>query len=722
MGEKAIDYKEVIEEANERFEQIQSDDKDNRDNYKADLAFVYSPGSQWPSDVRALRNTWKELCLEFNQLKQFVAQVVNDQLQNRPGIRVHPAGGDASEEVAEIEQGMIRGIENDSKADDVYKNAFKLAVAAGRGWWRVVSEWVDNEDTPFIQKLVIKPIQDSNTVYADLDYEQPDGSDRKFVFVATHFSKEEFIRKWPNKDPVSWETLPPYWQDGKDSIVVADYYRRVCEKRTMVLMTDGNKGWKDELPPEAEWPEGVSVKMSREVETYKVEWYTIAGGQQVLEKYEWPGSIIPVICTAGEDIILEGKRVYQGLTRHARDAQSMLNFGMTQQATQLALSPRAPWVAAEGQIEGYKEMWRDANQKNYSTLIYKPTTIEGQLAPPPQRTQPAMVSEGWDRWCQTMIGMIKSTIGMYEQSLGQKGNEVSGRAITAREKQGDTATFNFVNNWHMAIELTGRIIVECLPTYYDTERIVTTIGPDDVKKLVPINQTTPDPDDPLKAIKNNDITKGKYAVTVEAGPSFSTKRQETSEALQNLVQGFPKIMDVAGDLVVKSLDIADADILAERLKSTLPPQILQAEQAKEQGKNPPDPQMMAELQQKDQHLQQAVATMDEMHKQIQELKSGAMEKIQSVKITADAKRYEADLDYQFRTDQAQRDYDLEIKKTKLVGLASIEREGIAADGRLQVSKVGAEKDLIISQQIVPQELTVGDETGEESKENEPTTV
>jgi hypothetical protein len=53
-------------------------------------------------------------------------------------------------------------------------------------------------------------------------------------------------------------------------------------------------------------------------------------------------------------MILEGKRVYQGLTRHARDAQSMLNFGMTQQATQLALSPRAPWVMAEGQDEGYQ--------------------------------------------------------------------------------------------------------------------------------------------------------------------------------------------------------------------------------------------------------------------------------------------------------------------------------------------------------------------------------
>lgn len=720
MADDTDQYKDILEEANERFELIQSVDKDNRDNYRADLQFVYAPGAQWPEDVRVQRNTWKELCLEFNQLKQFVAQVVNDQLQNRPGIRVHPAAGDASEEVAEIEQGMIRAIEYDSKADDVYKNAFKLAVAGGRGWWRVVSEYEDNDG--FNQKLCIKPIQDSNTVFADTDYQQPDGSDRNYVFVVCKYTKQEFLRKWPDREPISWDEFPPYWEDGKDTIIVADYYRRVCNKRSMVLMTDGKKGWEDELPPPESWPPGVSIQMKRDVDDYSVEWYCIAGGQQVLEKYDWPGKYIPVVCTAGEDMILDGKRVYQGLTRHARDAQAMLNFGMTQQATQLALSPRSPWVMAEGQNEGYENMWRDANQKNWSALIYKPVTIDGQIAPPPQRTQPAMVSDGCDRWCQNMIAMIKSTIGMYEQSLGQRGNETSGKAITAREKQGDTATFNYVNNWHMAIGLTGQILVECMPTYYDTERIVATIGVDDAKKMVTINQTTPNPeapDDPLMAIKNNDITKGKYAVTIEAGPSYATKKQETSDALQSLVQSFPDVMKVAGDLVVKSLDISDADVIAERLKATLPPQVLQAEQAKQEGRPAPDPQMMAKMQEQEQHLQQAAQTMDEMHKRIQELESGAQQKMQAAQMDVQAKMEAAQIEYQFKTEQAQRDIQLELEKTKLQGLASIEKAGIEAETKIQVAKINADSQLLVAQQTVPEELAVGNETGEpdETAEN-----
>jgi len=662
------DSKSILDEANERFELIVATDKDNRDNYKADLAFVYAPGEQWPEDVKTKRKAWNELCLEFNQLKQFVSQVVNDQLQNRPGIRVHAAGGDASKEVADIEQGMIRAIEYDSKADDVYKNAFKLAVAGGRGWWRIVSEYEDKDG--FDQKLCIKPIQDSNTVYADTDYEQPDGSDRKYVFVIARYTKTEFLNKWPNHEPLSWDNIPPYWQDGKDSVVVADYYRRVCKKRTVVLMSDGNRGWKDEMPTP---PEGVSIIKEREVDDWSVEWYTIAGGQQVLETYEWPGSVIPVVCVAGEDMILDGKRIYQGLTRHARDAQSMLNFGMTQQATQLALSPRAPWVMAEGQNEGYESMWRDANNKNWSALIYKPVTIDGNIAPPPQRTQPAMISDGWDRWCQTMIGMIKSTIGMYEQSLGQKGNEVSGRAITAREKQGDTATFNYVNNWHMAIDLTGRICIEVLPTFYDTERIVNTIGPDETKKLVTINQAAPNPDNPLEAIRKNDITRGKYAVTVEAGPSFATKRQETSEALQTLVQAFPDVMQVAGDLVVKSLDIADAEIISERLKVMLPPQIQQAEQAKAEGREPPDPQVMAAMQEKDGQLQQAAQTMEKMNEEIQSLRSGAQQKMQAAEIDASVNEKKFMMEAQLKDRQAEIDASLELKKAEMTQATELQK-------------------------------------------------
>lgn len=673
--------KEILDEATDRFEKIQSDDKENRDNYRADTLFVYSPGNQWPEDVRATRTQWKEICLEFNQLKQFVAQVVNDQRQNRPGVRFHPASGDASKEVAEIMQGLTRSIENESNAEAVYDNAFQNAVVGGRGAWRVCSEYA--EDDSFNQKLVIKPINDMMSVWADLNYQQPDGSDRNFIFIEEEFAKEEFLRKWPKADPISWDSMENCWGDS-EMIRVVDYYRRVCHKKTLVQMNDGTVGYKDDLPKDL--PEGIAIAREREVDEYTVEWYTIAGGQQILARYDWPGPIIPVVIVPGEDMILDGKRCYQGLTRHARDAQAMLNFGMTQQAIHLSLTPRAPWVMAEGQNEGYENMWRDANTKNYSALIYKPQTVGDVLAPPPQRTAPSLPDAGWQGWCQMMIAMIKSTIGMYEQSLGQKGNETSGKAITAREKQGDTATFNFVDNLARGIALTGRIFQYAFPVYYDTEQMVQVINPDDTRKMVMINQqapSAPGPDGSIQAIKNNDITVGKYAVTCEAGPSYATKRQETSESLMQLVQAFPPVAQVAGDLIVKSLDIADADIIAERLKMTLPPQVLQAEQAKKEGKTPPDPQMMQQMQQQQQQLEQAKQTMDEMHKQIVDLSSGAQERLQA-----------AQVDAQTKLQQYQLDQETTLKKSHMEQITKIE-----------VAKIDAETKILIAGLNTPPELS-----------------
>jgi len=699
MKPDSEEAKKILEEAVERFELIQSTDKDNRDNQKADTLFVYSPGYQWPEEVKQQRRQWKELCLEFNQLRQFVSQVVNDQRQNRPGVRIHPASGDASKEVAEILQGLIRGIENDSNAEAVYDAAFESAVVGGRGWWRICSEYTDTDG--FDQKLVLKPIQDSSSVYASTEYQQPDGSDREWVFVVQPYSKYEFESKWPEADPVSWDDIPREWSDGKENILVADYYRRVCTKRVMVLMSDGAKGFKDEMPTP---PEGVTILREREVESYSVEWYTIAGGNQILEKYDWPGSIIPVICTVGSDMILDGKRVYQGLTRHARDAQSMLNFGMTQQAIHLALTPRAPWVMAEGQNEGYENMWRDANTKNFSALVYKPTTIDGILVPPPQRTAPSMPDAGWDRWCQMMISMIKSTIGMYQNSLGERSDEKSGRAIIAREKQGDTATFNFVDNLARAIALTGKILVEVIPNFYDTERIVQIINPDDTKKLVRINQEMPDPNDPLNAIATNDVRKGKYAVVAEAGPSYATKRQETSDSLMQLVQAFPPVAQVAGDLIVKSLDVADADIIAERLKAMLPPQVLAAEKAKQEGRPQVDPQMLAEMQQKDQQLQQDVQTMEAMDQRIKELESGAEQSLQKAQMEIQAKEKSAVLEIEFKERQAEREYTLELEKVRREGLLKIEIAGIESEAKQNVARIGAQKDLIVASQQTPPEL------------------
>ena len=675
-------YEEVLEEARERFAHVCDLDKDNRDNAKSDTKFVYAPGEQWPSDFREQRKQWKEPCLEFNQLKQFVAQVVNDMRQSRPGIRTHPASGDASKEVSEILQGMIRAIEYDSKAEAVYDNGAQGAVVGGRGWWRVCSEYVGGKG--FEQKLLIKPIMDPLTVYADLDYQEPDGADRNFVFVVESCTKKEFKRRYPKAEPLDFEHLDKNWVLDGEQVFIADYYRRVCETKRYCCLKDGREGFSDELGDYG----ASDVTRSREVETYRCEWYTIAGGSQVLDKYDWPGSIIPVVCCVGEDIMLDGKRIYQGLIRHARDPQSMLNFGMTQQAVHLALTPRAPWIASTRATNGFEQIWRDANQKNFSHLPYNDRDELGEIQQP-TRTLGSMPDTGWQAWTMAMMQMVRSTIGIYENNLGMRGQETSGIAINQRKQQGDNATFNYPDNQARAIALTGRILVEVIPTFYDTERIVQTIGIDETRKAVTINQATPAiQGGALAAIRNNDVTVGDYAVTVDTGPRYSTKRQETAQALLALVKDIPQIAQGAPDLVVKSLDIADADALAERLKLMLPPQIQQAIQAKEQGQKPPDPASQAKIQELQMHLDKAAQTMQVMDEENQQLKSGAAQKQQSAQADAQARIAiaQADANAQYHIAQMQAEKGIEMEQVKRA--FELEKARIDRMTKLELQEMG----------------------------------
>ena len=98
----------------------------------------------------------------------------------------------------------------------------------------------------------------------------------------------------------------------------------------------------------------------------------------------------------------------------------------------------------------------------------------------------------------------------------------------------------------------------------------------------------------------NDMSSGKYDVTITTGPNFATQRQEAAETYGQMAQSFPGMMEIAGDLVFKSMDLPYAEDIAERLKSLLPPQVLETMNKDKQL----PPEVMQAMQQADQAMQQ----------------------------------------------------------------------------------------------------------------------
>lgn len=706
-AEEAAEEKDqdILAEATTRFTAVYEDDGENRRMQLQDTRFVYMPGAQWDNDIRTRRTDWNEPCLEFNQLPQFVNEVVNDARQNRPAIKVDPANGKASKEVAEIQQGLIRGIEYESQAEAVYDNGIQGAVVGGRGWWYVDSEWVPGE---FYQKIVIRPILDPQSVRASMDYQQPDGSDRNFVFIVQSYTKEDFMQKWPKAEPSSFEDAQETWRETKDLIYVARYYRRVCMYRTLVQMSDGAVGWKDEMPKP---PDGVFELHSREAEVYKIEWYTIAGGNQILERGTWPGEIIPVVCVPGEDMLIDGKRIYQGLIRRMRDAQSMYNFGMTAQAIHLALTPRAPWVAPQEAIEDYQEIYKNANNTNVGVLPYKHKDKDGDPIPAPTRTQPSMPDAGWINWTMQMQGVMKSTAGIYENSLGQKSQETSRVAIVAKEKQGDKATFHYLDNQNRAIALTGRIIIPAIPVFYDTERIVHIIGPDDARKMVTLNQTAPHPSNPLQAIKLNNVTEGEYAIRVETGPGYTTARQEAATVMTELATTAkdPATAAVLSYAAMKNADFYGSDEVIDLITLTLPPPVQQALAAKKEGRSSPDPQTMRQIQEMSEKLQQATAALQELTAKNAELESGA--RIEQMKVQAKAQADQLSIRADAETDRmkAAEEARLEMERVGAQTVAAqrqAELDRNVAEEKARLARWEAEQEIALKRSVADAEIAL----------------
>jgi hypothetical protein len=289
-----------------------------------------------------------------------------------------------------------------------------------------------------------------------------------------------------------------------------------------------------------------------------------------------------VVRVVGNEFEVDGQMYVSGLVRNAKDAQRMYNYWVSQEAEMLALAPKAPFIGYGGQFEGYEQQWKTANTNNWPYLEVNPDVTDGQGAvlPLPQRAQPPMASSGLLQAKAGAAEDIKSATGQYNASLGMTSNERSGKAILARQREGDIGTYHYVDNLARAIRHIGRQLVDLIPKIYDTERIARIIGEDGEPSTVRMN---PSQQEPVKRIVDQEgvlIEKiynpgvGKYDVRVITGPGYATKRQEALESMAQLLQGNPQLWQVAGDLFVKNMDWPGAQDLAKRFKKTIDPKVL----------------------------------------------------------------------------------------------------------------------------------------------------
>jgi hypothetical protein len=591
------DDKDRLSVMRRRYTMALSAYSDSREDELDDLRFMAgSPDNQWqwPADVLATRGSVQgqtinaRPCLTINKLPQHVRQVTNEQRQNRPTGKVIPADDRADVRVAEIFDGMVRHIEYISDADVAYDTACDNQVTYGEGYIRVLTEYA-REDS-FDQDIKIGRVRNSFSVYMDPAIQDPCGADAEWCFITEDVSKADYERMFPDAAPISslmsqgvGDQSLSQWL-SEDMVRIAEYFYYEHEKATLNLYPDNITAFSGS--PQDKQLKAMFGKplRSRTVDRKKVKWVK-TNGFEVLEERDWAGKYIPVVRVIGNEFEVDGQLYVSGLVRNAKDAQRMYNYWVSQEAEMLALAPKAPFIGYGGQFEGYEMQWKTANTNNWPYLEVNPDVTDGAGAvlPLPQRAPPPLAQTGL---VQAKLGAaddIKGTTGQYDSSLGAQSNERSGRAILAREKQGDTGTYHYVDNLSRAIRYVTRQLVDLIPKIYDTARVARIVGLDGEVGMVKINPMQPEP---VKEIRDENglvIDKiynpsvGVYDVCVTTGPGYMTKRQEALDAMSMLLQSNPQLWTVAGDLFIKNMDWPGAQEMAARFAKIIDPKVMEGE-------------------------------------------------------------------------------------------------------------------------------------------------
>jgi Phage P22-like portal protein len=609
----------LLKEIRDRFEYCHDYWKDIRDEGEEDMR--YASGDPWPPEERAARKAAFRPIVSFDEIGQYVNQLVNDIRQNKRAVKVVPRGQGANDKTADLRGDLIREIEYKSNAQSAYSCGFENMCTRSYGGWRIVRRYVSEKS--FDQEIRIVRIPNPDSSYPDPDCKESDYSDAMFWFLLDLIPRKEYKRKYPKAKIADFTSedmkVAPGWIK-QDQIQVAEYWRVEETKRNLlhVKVPGTNPGdpssftpmFEDELPDNVDIEElrkAGKIKGERETTQRKIVQY-ITNGLEILERNEEPGKYIPIVWLTGKEMYVNSglgpKRILMSLIRLARDPQMLLNYYRSTESELVGMTPKTPWIGVVGQFHK-PELWEASINTPVAYLEYKAKVdgVDG-LLPPPMRNPYTPEIQALEMGAESARRAIQAAMGLSGMpTIAQKQNDKSGVALKEIDENEDKGSFHFIDNFEMALEHSGRIINDKIPFVYDGPREIGARNSKDEHRTVKVNQESKNE---KGETENNDLTVGEHEVTISTGPSYQSEREAADEFVKTIVpelEGLdlpPQIKMKLLALLVKSQDIGP---MGEEISKLL---------------DPPD-QTAAQLQQSQQQVQQYQQQLAEMMTENQKL-------------------------------------------------------------------------------------------------------
>jgi hypothetical protein len=611
---------DLLRLAREQFAESESAESDARREAKEDIR-IYEGIGIWDGRLRAAREgdpKGARPCLTISDLPPRVRQITNDVRQNKPSIKIRPVDSNADVDTAEVLDGIIRHIEQQSMSDIAYETANFYQTVCGYGYFRLIEGYSPEQSD---RELYIRPLQNPFAVFGDPYGLCPVGSDWRYCFIVDSMPLKQFEEEYGKADITGWNE-----GDGSDNWnqwVNDDYVRiaewmRIEHRESVFVSTQDGEYAEDDYQPDF----GEIMDTRNEKRTVCV-WRKIVGNK-VLKEIELPISYIPVFRVPGEMLLMDGKLVFKGLVRDSRDAVRMVSYNFSAYIESVTTQSKAPYIGVVGQFDGLEDRWASANIENMPYLEYNAVDVNGQPAPAPSRQAPPMASQGLIQGLVLSQQAMKDVTGMGAASLGQKGNETSGKAILARQKEGDVSTYHYPDNLGKAMRHLGRVLVQWIPKVYSEKRVSRIVGEDGETDTAYLDSNQPESvrkvqDENGKIRKIYNLGVGSYDVVTTIGASYSTKRVEMAEMMGQLFQSQPALVPLLGDIFLGAQDMPGADRMAKRIKAMLPPQAAAADG--EDDEQPIPPEVQAQMQQLEAHVQEGAALVQQLQQQNDQLQA-----------------------------------------------------------------------------------------------------
>lgn len=600
----------IHQEALAEFDNIQSSLRDERLQCLKDRRFYSIAGAQWEGPLgEQFENKPK---FEVNKIHLAVIRIINEYRNNRITVDFVSKEGKEYDKLADTCDGLYRADEQDSGAEEAYDNAFEEGVSGGFGAWRLRTVYENEEDEEDEkQRIRIEPIFDADSsVFFDLNAKRQDKADAKRCFVITSMTRQAYKDEWGD-DPATWsKEVHQYEFDWltPDVIFVAEYYR-VEETRETVYVWETLSGEEERYKDsDFEADEALEERLlaigSREVrqkniKRRRVRKY-ILSGSKVLEDCGYiAGKCIPIVPMYGKRWFVDNVERCMGHVRLAKDAQRLKNMQLSKLGELSALSSVEKPILTPEQVAGHQIMWADDNIKNYPYLLVNPITdANGNQAVtgPIGYTKPPQIP-------QALAALLQITEQDMQDLLGnqQAGEElqpnISGKAVELVQNKLDMQTFIYMSNMSKAVKRSGEIWLSMAKDVLVEEgRKMKSIGQQNETQSVELAKSVVNEKGEIEV--ENDLSEAEFDVSVDVGPSSSSKRAATVRALTGMasltddpetkqVLGAMAMMNMEGEGITEVRDYFRKKLL--RMGVVKPTEEEQRTMAEEQANQKPDP-------------------------------------------------------------------------------------------------------------------------------------